>query len=183
MAPGFWALAYIEVGKAKGIISGFPDQTFRPYKETTRAEAAVLIYRLLQQLEPGEPADLVETVVLGERAAVKAINSRELTPGGLSQYLTGFALARAEETLESIRENLSQQGGELILEIGQTSGSEEWRRGRLAQVKLRYDYRIFSNGGGIESSQQLVSNGVYSLLAGSNGWRVYYSQAEVASEK
>ncbi|MDH7479475.1 MAG: S-layer homology domain-containing protein, partial [Syntrophomonadaceae bacterium] len=73
VAPGFWALPCIEEGRAKGIISGFPDQTFRPNKETTRAEAAVLIYRLLQLLEPEKPADLVKTVIAGEKEAVKAV--------------------------------------------------------------------------------------------------------------
>jgi hypothetical protein len=43
----YWALRYIETAKAYGIISGYPDGTFRPNNHITRAEIAKVIAGIL----------------------------------------------------------------------------------------------------------------------------------------
>ncbi|AEG34288.1 S-layer domain-containing protein [Thermus thermophilus SG0.5JP17-16] len=48
---GHWAKEAVEALAAKGIILGFPDGTFRGNENLTRYQAALLIYRLLQQIE------------------------------------------------------------------------------------------------------------------------------------
>ncbi|MEW6572234.1 MAG: S-layer homology domain-containing protein [Bacillota bacterium] len=44
-----WARASVAQAVTQGIVSGYPDRSFRPNNPTTRAEAAVMIYRLLQK--------------------------------------------------------------------------------------------------------------------------------------
>jgi archaellum component FlaC len=48
---GHWAKEAVEALAAKGIIVGFPDGTFRGNENLTRYQAALIIYRLLQQIE------------------------------------------------------------------------------------------------------------------------------------
>ncbi len=48
---GHWAKEAVEALAAKGIIVGFPDGTYRGNETLTRYQAALLIYRLLQQIE------------------------------------------------------------------------------------------------------------------------------------
>lgn len=48
---GHWAKEAVEALAAKGIILGSPDGTFRGNENLTRYQAALLIYRLLQQIE------------------------------------------------------------------------------------------------------------------------------------
>lgn len=48
---GHWAKEAVEALAAKGIILGFPDGTFRGNENLTRYQAALIIYRLLQQIE------------------------------------------------------------------------------------------------------------------------------------
>jgi hypothetical protein len=48
---GHWAKEAVEVLAARGIISGFPDGTFRGNETLTRYQAALIIYRLLRQIE------------------------------------------------------------------------------------------------------------------------------------
>jgi archaellum component FlaC len=48
---GHWAKEAVEALAAKGIIVGFPDGTFRGNEPITRYQAALIIYRLLQQIE------------------------------------------------------------------------------------------------------------------------------------
>jgi hypothetical protein len=43
VSQGYWALTYIETAKQEGIISGYPDGTFRPNQPITRAEIAKMI--------------------------------------------------------------------------------------------------------------------------------------------
>jgi len=42
-----YARGYVFAVSAKGIITGYPDGTFRPYNDATRAEAATMIFRML----------------------------------------------------------------------------------------------------------------------------------------
>ncbi len=47
--PG-WAKTSVGVAVAKGIVVGYPDNTFRPDKPVTRVEAAAMIFRLLDSV-------------------------------------------------------------------------------------------------------------------------------------
>ncbi|KGQ20961.1 S-layer homology domain-containing protein [Thermus filiformis] len=47
---GHWAKEAVENMAAKGIITGFPDGTFRGNETLTRYQAALIIYRLLEQI-------------------------------------------------------------------------------------------------------------------------------------
>ncbi|GAW29451.1 S-layer homology domain-containing protein [Carboxydocella sp. ULO1] len=42
---GYWAYQYIATAKLSGLVTGYPDNTFRPTRQVTRGEAAALIYR------------------------------------------------------------------------------------------------------------------------------------------
>ncbi|WP_022797490.1 S-layer homology domain-containing protein [Thermus islandicus] len=48
---GHWAKEAVEALAAKGLLLGFPDGTFRGNENLTRYQAALIIYRLLQQIE------------------------------------------------------------------------------------------------------------------------------------
>jgi predicted nucleic acid-binding Zn-ribbon protein len=48
---GHWAKEAVEVLASKGILTGFPDGTFRGNEGLTRYQAALIIYRLLRQIE------------------------------------------------------------------------------------------------------------------------------------
>ncbi|MBE0447478.1 MAG: S-layer homology domain-containing protein [Actinobacteria bacterium] len=47
VSSAYWGYPYIEAAAKNSLISGYPDGTFRPDAEITRAEAAALIYRSL----------------------------------------------------------------------------------------------------------------------------------------
>jgi predicted nucleic acid-binding Zn-ribbon protein len=48
---GHWAKEAVEALAARGVLVGFPDGTFRGNEPITRYQAALIIYRLLQQIE------------------------------------------------------------------------------------------------------------------------------------
>jgi hypothetical protein len=45
VSKNFWAYRYIETAREHGAITGYPDQTFRPENNITRAEIATIIIR------------------------------------------------------------------------------------------------------------------------------------------
>ncbi|WP_347241113.1 S-layer homology domain-containing protein [Thermus sp.] len=68
---GHWAKEAVEAMVAKGIISGFPDGTFRGNQNLTRYQAALIIYRLLQQIEE-------ELKAKGTSPTMEAMSSEDL---------------------------------------------------------------------------------------------------------
>lgn len=59
---GGWAKPYVEKAAALGWITGYEDGTFRPRNNITRAEAMMLINRMLHRL-PQTPADLHRNMI------------------------------------------------------------------------------------------------------------------------
>ncbi|MBW6394064.1 S-layer homology domain-containing protein [Thermus sp. SYSU G05001] len=68
---GHWAKEAVEALAAKGIIVGFPDGTYRGNETLTRYQAALLIYRLLQQIEE-------EMKAKGESPTMEAMSSEDI---------------------------------------------------------------------------------------------------------
>lgn len=59
VAPGHWAYGVIEAAAAAGVVSGYPDGTFRPGAPVTRAETAALLVRLSKEPLPYVPLPAV----------------------------------------------------------------------------------------------------------------------------
>ncbi|WP_038040977.1 S-layer homology domain-containing protein [Thermus tengchongensis] len=68
---GHWAKEAVEALAAKGIIVGFPDGTYRGNETLTRYQAALLIYRLLQQIEE-------ELKAKGESPTLEAMSPEDI---------------------------------------------------------------------------------------------------------
>jgi archaellum component FlaC len=68
---GHWAKEAVEALAARGIIVGFPDGTFRGNETLTRYQAALIIYRLLQQIEE-------ELKAKGESPTMEALSPEDL---------------------------------------------------------------------------------------------------------
>jgi len=68
---GHWAKEAVESLAAKGIIVGFADGTFRGNEPITRYQAALIIYRLLQQIEE-------ELKAKGEAPTLEALTPEDL---------------------------------------------------------------------------------------------------------
>ncbi|RTI03076.1 S-layer protein [Thermus scotoductus] len=68
---GHWAKEAVEALAAKGLVVGFPDGTFRGNENLTRYQAALIIYRLLQQIEG-------ELKAKGESPTMQAMDPKDL---------------------------------------------------------------------------------------------------------
>lgn len=48
-----WMKGYVNEAVKAGVLQGYPDNTFRPNKTSTRAEAVVMVQRMLDEMEQG----------------------------------------------------------------------------------------------------------------------------------
>ena len=48
-----WMKGYVDMASKAGVVQGYPDNSFRPNKASTRAEAVVMVQRMLDEMEQG----------------------------------------------------------------------------------------------------------------------------------
>ena len=53
-----WMKGYVDVASKAGVVNGYPDDSFRPNKASTRAEAVVMVQRMLDEMEQGINPDI-----------------------------------------------------------------------------------------------------------------------------
>ncbi len=53
-----WMKGYVDMASKAGVVQGYPDNSFRPNKASTRAEAVVMVQRMLDEMEQGLDPDI-----------------------------------------------------------------------------------------------------------------------------
>ena len=57
-----WMKGYVHMASKAGVVKGYPDNSFRPNKASTRAEAVVMVQRMLDEMEQGLNPDNIHVV-------------------------------------------------------------------------------------------------------------------------
>ncbi len=101
---GHWAAEEIGVLAARGVISGYPDGSFRPEKPLTRAELAALLARFLG-LKATAPGDAFGDVPPGAwyAGAVAAVREEGLMSGAGGKFRPHATLTREELAAVALR--------------------------------------------------------------------------------
>lgn len=112
---GHWAKEAVEKLAAEGIILGFPDGTFRGNENLTRYQAAMIIYRLLQKLEPGQMASMDKETITALRNAVQELAAELASLGVRVSALEDNAasksdVARLEKMIAELKSMPSGEG-------------------------------------------------------------------------
>ena len=79
-----WARGYLTIAIKAQIVSGYPDKTFKPKNNITRAEIATLIYNMLKPIEPEEQKRWSTVITPVSGAPFQAFLSRKLEGSLLS---------------------------------------------------------------------------------------------------
>ncbi|MER3480223.1 MAG: S-layer protein [Meiothermus sp.] len=115
---GHWAKEAVEAITAQGLIIGFPDGTFRGNENLTRYQAALIIYRLLQQLQgqQGQPAPKMDEETLNTiRNAVQELAAELAALGVRVSALEDNAaskddIARLDAAIEELKKAKPEGG-------------------------------------------------------------------------
>lgn len=97
-----WALPYINIGSELGIVSGYPDKTFKPNKVLTRAEGIVILARFAKLPEKDFVSfpDLKEGFWANKHiTAAKEVGMLRYLEGKSFEHKKNFSRAEAAEVL------------------------------------------------------------------------------------
>ncbi|HVN67951.1 MAG TPA: S-layer homology domain-containing protein, partial [Candidatus Sulfotelmatobacter sp.] len=84
----YWAARYIAAAAGQGLITGYPDQTFRPTYDINRVEAIVIIARFADlTVSPAEPVVSYYADIAPQHWAVKLVESARRA--GYLDYIKG----------------------------------------------------------------------------------------------
>lgn len=99
----YWARGFLTISAKAHCMSGYPDKTFKPRKEITRAEMAVLIYDMLRPVKEGESDGFsIVSIITVSGAPFKATLSKKLF-GSLFDFKgQSFPNGSVEVTLNNI---------------------------------------------------------------------------------
>lgn len=101
-------LGYIGAACKAGLISGYPDGTFRPSASVTRAEAAAMLYRTQQQEQPADGSPIIMLTNCPESTDTaqititgKVSNAVKLTVNGKTAHISADGTFSATLSLNS----------------------------------------------------------------------------------
>ncbi|GGD91312.1 hypothetical protein GCM10010911_57520 [Paenibacillus nasutitermitis] len=136
---GYWAEANIKLAVSNGIVSGYPDGTFKPKSTVTRAEFAVMLMNTLKpQAEATAPLTFTDSAKIGawaQDAVAQAVQA-----GYIKGYEDGTFRPSAEITRAEMAAILAKVLGQPAEEAAGTSFADDtdipkWARSSVALVQ------------------------------------------------
>lgn|GEM_PF-2620320 len=135
---GHWAEAHIKKALVGGIVTGYPDGTFRPNRTVTRAEFTVMLMKMLKL--PGDEAALTFTdnAKIGawaQKAIAQAVQAGIINGYGDGSFRPDAEITRAE--MVKMLANALGLSGDKNAATGFTDDESipAWARGAVAAIK------------------------------------------------
>lgn len=135
---GHWAEASIKQAASTGIVTGYPDGTFKPGKTVTRAEFAVMLVNMLGIKKPGAELTFIDSSSIGAWAQNAVAQVVQL--GMMKGYENGAFRPDAEITRAEIAVTITNAVGQISKdtpEAGFADDSEipDWAKGSAEFLK------------------------------------------------
>ncbi|OAO89079.1 hypothetical protein AXX17_ATUG04700 [Arabidopsis thaliana] len=133
-----WAEASIKQAASSGIVSGYPDGTFKPGRTVTRAEFAVMLMNALKL--PGNGADLTFTDKAKIGSWAQQSVAQAVYAGIINGYEDGSFRPNAEITRAEMTAMIAKALGQTGESAAATSFADDkdipdWARGAVAALK------------------------------------------------
>ena len=176
VSSGYWANGFIQALASKGVLSGFPDGSFRPNEPVTRAQYAAMVRQAFRQ-SPKRPA-ISFTDVSQSYWAIAAIQEA-YTTGFMSGYPEGNFLPDANisraEVLVSLANGLGYSANNSVNSTLQTyndaNAIQDWARPSIAAATEKQIVVDYPNVQSLNPNQQAtraeVAAFIYQALASS----------------
>jgi len=131
ISPNYKYMTELKKAISTGIITGYEDKTFKPYKSATRGECAVMLVRMLEAMSPkplNQIKNTAENYVEGS-----------LSEKGADHYLaTGRALDEIS-LAETAKKTISSTGAAVIKEVRNLTLASSEIKGALSTLKYEGD--------------------------------------------
>lgn len=135
---GHWAEASIKQAVSSGIVSGYPEGTFKPNHTVTRAEFAVMLMNTLKPQVEGTVLTFADTAKIGDWAQ-KAV-AQALQVGVINGYEDGTFRPDAEITRSEMAVMLAKALGQTVDANATTDFADDkdipaWAKGAVSAIK------------------------------------------------
>ncbi|MGO4274327.1 S-layer homology domain-containing protein, partial [Paenibacillus sp. TAF58] len=135
---GHWADALIKQAVSAGIVTGYPDGTFKPNHTVTRAEFAVMLMNTLKPKGEGVALTFTDTVKIGpwaQKAVAQAVQAGIITGYEDGSFRPDAQITRAE--MAAMLAKVLGQSNEASASTGFADDKDipVWAKGSVAYVK------------------------------------------------
>ena len=176
LSTGYRYMDSINTVTGLGIIKGMPDGTFKPYVGASRAEAAVIIQRILDVKDglTGDDAQVLQAFAEGyEKSSMTNPNQGTLSNEELNIYSIGKEL-KQNNLRSMVIANFEQQNINIYRSIEDLYANVTTLSKYLGEVSLSYKL-TFSTEDGV--SRDYKVNRILYLKKSEGSWKVYNSTA------
>ena len=104
-----WMKGYIRAASEAGVVKGYPDGSFQPNKVSTRAEAVVMVQRMLDEMEQGLNPDIHLMVQYQDKNGTTVVRDQ---PSLTMQVVDGMVYIPVRKLFELQADMMKEAGSE-----------------------------------------------------------------------
>jgi len=137
---GHWALSYLKQAAEQGIVSGYPDGTFKPNNPITRAEFIVMLMNAAKAEGEGAALTFTDNEKIGawsRRAVEKAVKAGIVTGYGDGSFRPDARITRAEMATMVARALGLTVGKDDISGFADDSEIPQWAKGAVEALRIQ----------------------------------------------
>ncbi|MBN6187686.1 S-layer homology domain-containing protein [Aneurinibacillus sp. BA2021] len=135
---GHWAESNIKRAAAIGIVSGYPDGTFRPNHPVTRAEFTVMLTGALQLEEMGAPLTFTDNDQIGawaRQSVAKAVNADLVSGYGDGSFRPNVQITRVEMAVMIARALKLPLKDNTVTSFADDEAIPQWAKGSVEAIR------------------------------------------------
>ncbi|GIP30817.1 leucine-rich repeat protein [Paenibacillus sp. J2TS4] len=135
---GHWAESYVKRSAAKGIVSGYPDGTFKPSRSVTRAEFTVMLFSALQLEEDDTTLTFIDQDQIGtwaKQTVAKAVKAGIVSGYGDGSFRPNGLITRAEMAVMIARALKLPRKANIVTGFADDEEIPEWAKGSVEVIR------------------------------------------------
>ncbi|MFU1797902.1 Ig-like domain-containing protein [Paenibacillus azoreducens] len=135
---GHWAESNIKRAAAKGIVSGYPDGTFKPNHPVTRVEFTVMLFGALQLEEDGATLTFTDQDQIGtwaKQTVAKAVKAGIVSGYGDGSFRPNAQITRAEMAVMIARALKLPLNANIVTGFTDDESIPQWAKGAVEAIR------------------------------------------------
>ncbi|WP_454941817.1 S-layer homology domain-containing protein [Evtepia sp.] len=104
-----WMKGYVHMASKAGVVKGYPDGSFQPNKVSTRAEAVVMVQRMLDEMEQGLNPDIHLVIQYRDKNGTTVVRDQ---PSLTMQVVDGMVYIPVRKLFELQADMMKEAGSE-----------------------------------------------------------------------
>ncbi|QGG49145.1 S-layer homology domain-containing protein [Heliorestis convoluta] len=174
---GSWMEEPIVHAVQAGLVSGYQDGLFYPQQQATRAEAATVLIKTLDNLESphflSDQKELLDVVFAFENAGIEEINRQDYSLLQSVRHTVGLARQTTLFQGQELKKQAESTQARFLIDPIKQEAKVLEQSTLTAKVLYSYSYGITLQGPGFEESGTITEEVYYYLRKQNGDWKIY----------